>query len=437
MIRKNQGKINTAFVFIDALIVAGCLYALRLEISVIYILALTAVHLFCYYKFGFYKSHRAVRFLHEWGSIAKACLSAFAVTLVLIFFFEGDSYGFAAYFAALNLAALTVYKYTVRRLLRFIRSRGYNIKHLVIVGKNSHTEKFIDKIERQRGFGYRIAGIFGDNSLNGIPFLGDIAGLDGYLKDTRIDEVVITVPDDGGPLLKIIDTCNLYGVKFTVFLDIFSIFNDRFYVFDFENMQGVSAHKTPLENSRALKRLFDIAFSLTVLIPCSPVMALTYLLVKATSKGPGIYKQPRMGIGRRQFVMYKFRSMKEGSAINKPAEKNDARLTPIGAFIRKYSIDELPQLFNVLKGDMSWVGPRPEIPCHADRFQKEIPLYMVKHYIKPGITGWAQINGLRGNTSIEERLKYDLYYMENWSFWFDIKIILQTLYKGIFNENAY
>jgi len=437
MIKQNQKKINVIFVFFDALIVVVCLYALPFETNLFRFTWLTAVHLICYYKFDFYKSHRAGKFIRELQSITTACLSALAVTLALIFIFVREGYGHAVYFAALNFAVLTAYKYAVRLSLRFIRSRGYNIKHLVIVGKNSQTAGFINKIEQKRGFGYRIAGIFGDDTFEGIPFLGDIDGLDGYLQNTAIDEIVITVPDEGVTLLGIIDTCNLYGVKFTIFLDIFSIFNDSFYVFDFENMFGISTHKTPLEDGRAVKRIFDIIFSLTVLILCSPVMILVYLLIKVTSKGPGIYRQPRLGIGRREFVMYKFRSMKNGGAADRMTEKNDTRLTPLGAFIRRYSIDELPQLFNVLKGDMSWVGPRPEIPRHAERFRKEIPLYMVKHYIKPGITGWAQVNGLRGNTSIEERLKYDLFYMENWSFGFDIKIIVQTLYKGIFNENAY
>jgi lipopolysaccharide/colanic/teichoic acid biosynthesis glycosyltransferase len=174
-------------------------------------------------------------------------------------------------------------------------------------------------------------------------------------------------------------------------------------------------------------------------------MLIVAVIIKATSKGEAIYKQTRMGLNRKEFTMYKFRSMKTETvnagemqdAEHKMTEKSDPRVTKIGAFIRKSGIDELPQLYNVIKGEMSLVGPRPELPYHVGHFKDEIPFYMVKHYVKPGISGWAQVNGLRGNTSIEERIKYDIYYIENWSLWFDIKILFLTLFKGIFSENAY
>ena len=460
MIRQNQGKINIIFVFIDVAIVIACVYLSLLILDFLsigsfhddssnfafYVFMLAGLHLFCYNIFKFYKSHRVSRFLYEWKQISKACFSAFIVSQIFVFlFFRNDiAYEITVCFAGINYFSLIFYKYAVRQILKFFRGKGYNLKYLVIIGKNKCTGNFIEKIDQQRGFGYKIAGIFGDDSFKNIPYLGGINEIDGYMAATLIDEVIITVADNPELLKQIVDKCNYHGIKFTILLDIFSIFNDKFYVYEFDNMLSVSTYNIPLESSfnYITKRAFDIVVSLLSLIVLSPLMIAVAVIIKATSKGGAVFKQTRMGLNRKEFMMYKFRSMKIGEtnekgAEYKMAEKGDDRCTKIGAFIRKYGIDELPQLFNVLKGDMSLVGPRPELPYHVNHFKDEIPFYMVKHYVKPGISGWAQVNGLRGNTSIEERIKYDIYYIENWSLWFDIKIIFLTFYKGVFNENAY
>jgi len=458
MIRQNQGIINIIFVFFDVAIIAVCVYfglaAARLFAVgrlyaddtgfAAYVFLLSGFHIFCYHKAGFYKSHRADRFFHEWRQITKACFSAFIVSQIVVFvFFRDDiAYELTICFAVLNYLSLTLYKFSVRRALKLFRSKGYNVKYLVIVGKNKCTGEFIEKIAQESGYGYRIAGIFGDRSFEGIPFLGEIEELDGYIASTLIDEIIITVADNPELLKKIVDKCNYHGIKFTVLLDIFSIFNGKFYIREFDNMFSLSTYHVPLEATfnYVSKRVFDIVVSLLALAALSPLMVAVAIIIKATSKGGAIYKQTRMGLNRREFQMYKFRSMKieamEGTE-HKMTEKDDSRRTKIGTFIRKYGIDELPQLFNVLKSEMSLVGPRPEIPYHVSHFKDEIPLYMVKHYAKPGISGWAQVNGLRGNTSIKDRIEYDIYYIENWSLWFDIKIIFLTFYKGVFNENAY
>jgi len=460
MIRQNQGKINIIFVFFDGAIIVICIYLSLFILNLldidtdpfygngsrftIYIFMLAGFHWFCYYKFGFYKSHRANKFLYEWKQISKACFSAFIALQVIVFvFFRNDiAYEITVCFVVINYVLLTVYKYIVRKILKLIRSKGYNLKFLVIVGKNKCTGNFIEKIEQQRGLGYKIAGIFGDNSFENIPFLGEIDEMDKYIADTVVDEIIITVADNPELLKQIVDKCNYHGVKFTIMLDIFSIFNEKFYIHEFGNMLSVSTYNVPLEGTfnYVTKRVFDLIVSLLTLVILSPLMITVAIIIKATSKGGAIYKQIRMGLNRKEFVMYKFRSMKIEAAKDTEhimAEKNDDRHTKIGSFIRKYGIDELPQIINVLKGNMSLVGPRPELPYHVNHFKDEIPLYMVKHYVKPGITGWAQVNGLRGNTSIEERIKYDIYYIENWSLWLDIKIIFLTFYKGVFNENAY
>lgn len=478
MIRQNQGKLNVIFVFFDAVIVVIFAYfsyfALKFfdivdfsdlaDFSYIdygfalYIVILVCIHIFFYYRYDFYKSHRASRFLNELKMISKACLFAFIVSQIfaLVLFSGKITYEFTILFAFINYSVLTVYKYIVRNVLKYFRSKGYNIKYLVIVGKNQCTESFIKKINQRSEFGYKIAGIFGDNSFENenIPFLGEIADLDNYMANTLIDEIIITIEDNPELLKQIVDKCNYHGIKFTIMLDIFVIFNDKFYIYEFDNMLSVSTYNIPLESAfnYITKRLFDIVVSILSLIVLSPLMIIVAIIIKMTSRGGVIYKQTRMGLNRKEFLMYKFRSMKVGKAdkaenLEKADDskkhehimtvKGDSRCTKIGAFIRKFGIDELPQIFNVLKGDMSLVGPRPELPYHVNHFKNEIPLYMVKHYVKPGISGWAQVNGLRGNTSIEERIKYDIYYIENWSLWLDIKIIFLTLFKGVFNENAY
>jgi exopolysaccharide biosynthesis polyprenyl glycosylphosphotransferase len=189
-----------------------------------------------------------------------------------------------------------------------------------------------------------------------------------------------------------------------------------------------------------LKRLFDIAFSAAMLILTFPVFAIITLLVKLSSRGPVFFKQTRLGGSGREFVFYKFRTMYNGPTRTSDVTwttRNDKRITRVGKFLRKTSLDELPQFWNVFKGDMSVVGPRPERPHFVKQFQKQIPQYMVRHQVKTGITGWAQVNGLRGDTSIPERIKYDLFYIENWSFSFDLKIILLTLWRGMVSRNAY
>ena len=188
------------------------------------------------------------------------------------------------------------------------------------------------------------------------------------------------------------------------------------------------------------KRIFDILFSLFAIILTSPIMILSVIMIKLTSPGPVIYKQERVGLNRKKFYMYKFRSMKvqtEQEEKTKWSTKNDPRKTKWGSFMRKTSIDELPQFFNVLKGDMSIIGPRPERPYFVEKFKDEIPRYMIKHQVRPGITGWAQVSGFRGDTSIEGRIEHDLEYIENWTFFFDIKIVFLTIFKGFVNKNAY
>ena len=238
------------------------------------------------------------------------------------------------------------------------------------------------------------------------------------------------------------DLCEKSGVHTKFIPDYNSLIPGRPYMEDLMGLPVINIRYVPLSNtlSALAKRCVDLAGSFFGLILISPVLLFVAFLVKATSKGPVIFKQERVGLHNKPFMMYKFRTM----YLQQPGEekkgwtvKGDPRITRVGAFLRKTSLDELPQLFNVLKGDMSLVGPRPERPQFVEKFREEIPRYMIKHQVRPGMTGWAQINGYRGDTSIRKRIEYDIYYIENWSMTLDLKILFLTVFKGFINENAY
>jgi exopolysaccharide biosynthesis polyprenyl glycosylphosphotransferase len=241
---------------------------------------------------------------------------------------------------------------------------------------------------------------------------------------------------------EIIETCDNAGAKTLIIPDYFDLLPARPYFDNFAGIPLINVRDIPLDElgNRLLKRTFDIVFSIAAIIVTSPIMLIAAIGIKLTSPGPVIFKQERMGLDRRTFIMYKFRTMRvsdQKTADTQWTVENDPRRTKFGAFLRRTSIDELPQFFNVLNGDMSVVGPRPERPYFVEQFKDEIPKYMVKHHVRPGITGWAQTNGLRGDTSIRDRINHDLYYLENWSFMFDLKIIILTILRGFVNRNAY
>ena len=238
------------------------------------------------------------------------------------------------------------------------------------------------------------------------------------------------------------DLCEKSGVHTKFIPDYNSLIPGKPYMEDLMGLPVINIRYVPLSNtlSALAKRCVDIAGSFFGLILISPLLLVVALLVKATSKGPVIFKQERVGLHNKTFMMYKFRTMRQqqpGEEKKGWTVKGDPRITRVGAFLRRTSLDELPQLFNVLLGDMSLVGPRPERPQFVEKFREEIPRYMIKHQVRPGMTGWAQINGYRGDTSIRKRIEYDIYYIENWSMAFDIKILFLTFFKGFINENAY
>ena len=277
----------------------------------------------------------------------------------------------------------------------------------------------------------------------GVKVLGRIENLLYILPENKLDEIAITLSlKDYDHLERIVDICEKSGVHTKFIPDYNSMFPSRPYTEDLMGLPVINIRYVPLTNTLnwVAKRVMDVVVALVGIVISSPVMLISAIAVRCTSKGPVIFRQERIGLHNKPFPMYKFRTME----VQKPSKekegwttKDDPRVTKVGRFLRKTSIDELPQLFNILKGDMSVVGPRPERPQFVDKFREEIPRYMVKHQVRPGLTGWAQINGYRGDTSIKRRIEYDIFYIENWTLSFDIKIMFLTLFKGFINKNAY
>lgn len=465
MIKQNQKKFNSLHIFIDVICQAVglflsnilCVHIQDLNILVIfhynlYYVLIAAVcvillHMLCFKAFGLYKSYRSTRLRVEVLNILKAELTSFVISMIVSIFFS-ILMSLQVFFACVfmfNLLIHSLYRIVLRKLLRYIRSKGYNMKYIVLAGVNDCSQQIIQKINSSPDLGYHIIGYFNDckvKDYNQLPYLGKISSARKYFSVNMVDEAIIMLSDSHmEDIVRMISACEQWGIKFSMIPNIFSIFGSRIYTSNFDGLPILGMRNVPLDSvfNAFIKRLCDIVISALMLIILSPLMAVVAIIIKITTHGKVIFKQERVGLGRRPFMMYKFCSMREETENDKTmTQKNDSRCTPFGKFIRRFSIDELPQLWNVLRGDMSLVGPRPEIPYYVDKFKDSVPSYMIKHYVKPGITGWAQVNGLRGSgTSIEKRIEYDIYYIENWSLGLDIKILFMTLFKGVFSKNAY
>lgn len=392
-----------------------------------------------------YRSYRSNTFLQEAANILKAGLTVFVIAIAASIVFA-KLYQYQAalmFYFLIDCFIASLYRFLLRRALRMMRKKGYNKKYIILLGINNCTEKFIEKIRSSPDLGYEISGYFNiaPRSHLDIPYLGKFRQLSRYFNTFLPDEALIMLSDKNQPVMEhLMATCERFGVKFSIIPNMFQSLSTRIYLSSFDGIPVMSIRDVPLDRplNKFIKRALDIVISFLMIVISSPLMLLTALIIRITSPGKIIFRQKRVGLLQRPFTMYKFRSMREETENDlSGAEKNDPRCTPFGKFIRKFSIDELPQLFNVLKGDMSLVGPRPEIPFYVKEYRKSVPLYMVKHYVKPGITGWAQVNDLRGSdTSIEERIRYDIYYIEHWSVFFDFKILLKTLGKIFFSKNA-
>lgn len=467
MIKDNQKYFNRLHVGIDSFVIIisyALAWFLRLKSGLFdvegeylpagtYFFALVFIvpgYLLLYYIFNLYTSKRIQGRRVELANISKANSIGLLLFIVVLYIIDQSDFSRAMIFIFyfLNIFFEFSVRNLIRYMLRSMRKKGFNMKHILLVGYSRAAEEYIDRIKGNPQWGYIIRGILDDNVESGtiyrdIKVIGRIDNLLVILPQNRLDEIAITLSiNEYSKLEHIVGLCEKSGVHTKFIPDYNNVIPTRPYTEDLMGLPVVNIRHVPLTNSLNMisKRAVDVFGSLFAILLFSPIMLLTVILIKLTSPGPLIYCQERIGLHNKMFQMYKFRSME----IQPPREeesawtiKNDPRVTRIGKIIRKTSIDELPQLFNILKGDMSLVGPRPERPFFVEKFREEIPRYMVKHQVRPGLTGWAQVNGYRGNTSIRKRIDYDLYYIENWTMGLDFKILFLTLFKGFVNKNAY
>lgn len=469
MIKDNQKVFNRLHVIMDGLIAAASYilaYFLKFYIftedgpgvgvlpvgDYFMLLALIVPgYMILYYLCSVYTSKRTVRLRFEIYGIVKANTIGFVVIILALYLVVKEidfSRFMLGMFYAVNVFLTSCSRILLRKSLQTMRGKGYNLKHILLVGYSRAAEEYIDRILDSPQWGYVVCGIL-DNHIprgtlyKGVKVLGSIGNLEFILPENKMDEIAITLSlKDYDHLEEIVDMCEKSGVHTKFIPDYNSLIPTRPYTEDLMGLPVINIRYVPLTNTGnvLIKRMMDIIGSIAGILITSPVMLLAAVLVKLSSPGPVIFKQERVGLHNKPFNMYKFRSMEQQSGSKEKKAwtvKGDSRVTGIGKILRRTSIDELPQLINILKGDMSLVGPRPERPLFVEKFKEEIPRYMVKHQVRPGLTGWAQVNGYRGDTSIRKRIDYDLYYIENWSIGFDIKIIFLTFFTGFINKNAY
>lgn len=476
MIKENQRLLNIFHLIIDALIIVFSFilaYFLRfskvnsplIKLGIIdephghyllmteymeMLLFLVPFYIIAYYFFNLYNPMRSSsRRLELWALIKANAIGILYCTAVL-YFMNANYYArlFLGIFFISNIVLDFLFRHIVSKVLKHMRRRGKNLKHVLLVGYGRAAEGYIDRIMSHPDWGYYLHGVLDDNTslgtrYHGIEVIGKISDLVSLLESNEYDEVIITLNiEEYEKLEHIVVTTEKFGVHTKFVPDYNNIIPTKPYTEDLDGLPVVHVRKVPLSSpvNRALKRFFDIIGSVLCIIIFGIPMLVVAALVKFTSHGPLIFRQKRIGLHNHEFSMFKFRSMRVQTDLEEKkawTTMNDPRVTPVGKFIRSTSLDELPQFFNVLKGDMSLVGPRPERPFYVDKFKEEIPRYMVKHQVRPGITGWAQVNGYRGDTSIKLRVDCDIYYIENWTLGLDFKILFLTVFKGFINKNAY
>lgn len=399
-----------------------------------------------------YMPKRKQRFADELVKIVQVHAMGFFFLLGLMFAVKAIdiSRSYLMLYMGFNVCLIAVYRFILKKVLKSFREKGYNRQFVLIIGAGTLGKRFSDNLTAYPELGYEVIGFLDDfQNWDGIesrkykPVLGTVDELPQKLESLLVDEVILALPLDAhSKYPAIISACEKAGVRTLIIPDYYDFLPARPVFDNFAGMPMINVRDIPLDLAvnRLAKRLFDIAFSLAAIALTLPIMLVVAVAIKLTSPGPVVFRQERVGLNRRTFLMYKFRSMhvrQEEGEDTGWSVPGDPRRTRLGSFLRRTSLDELPQFFNVLFGQMSVVGPRPERPYYVEQFREEIPKYMLKHHVRPGITGWAQSNGLRGDTSIEERIRHDIFYIENWSMLFDVRIILRTIRNGFADKNAY
>lgn len=424
------------------------------EIYFTALLAIIPIYLAFYTFFGIYNQDRIESTVTYFYRLLEASImSTLIITLILFIgrknpYLQNFSTVMILAFCGLNFILTLITRFVTKLIIKAIRKKGFNQKHILLVGYSDATFRFIDKVSRNPGWGYKIHGIIDDNKKIGddyrqVEILDRIKNLEKIIENNSFDEVVITLSlDEYEKLRDIVKVCEKTGVHTMFVPDYGTMIPTKPVSEDLDGLPVINIRAVPLQSlfNRFIKRTLDIIGSIIGIIIFSPFMLIIAIVIKLTSPGKIIFAQERVGRHNKIFTMYKFRSMIEQKDEEEKkgwTTKDDKRTTAIGKIIRKISFDELPQFFNVLKGDMSLVGPRPERQQYVEKFKEVIPRYMIKHQVRPGITGYAQINGLRGDTPIDKRIEYDLWYIENWSVALDIKIMIMTVFVGFINKNAY
>ncbi len=400
-------------------------------------------------SFGAYRSKRMLRRTQEAHLILRAHAFALLVFISITYLFSEYRYSRAVmvYFGTLGGISLVGSRLILRNLLRSWRRKGYNLRHVVAAGEGPVLESLIQRIGRFPELGLNVLGVIVDersplSEVAGKPVLGRFGELREVLQKNRADQLWISLPrNQSQELDRILRLIQDETLTLKLIPDIQDYIALGCEIEDFDGMPVVNLNHSPLEGwGTFAKRLTDLILSAFALTALSPVFLLIAIAVKLGSKGPVFYRQERMGLDGKTFQMIKFRSMGANAEQQTGAVwavADDPRRTRLGTFLRATSLDELPQLWNVLKGEMSLVGPRPERPVFVHKFKEEIPHYMLRHKVKSGLTGWAQVNGWRGNTSLDRRIECDLYYIRNWSYGLDLKILVLTVWKGFIHKNAY
>ncbi|MGN1119011.1 MAG: undecaprenyl-phosphate glucose phosphotransferase [Oscillospiraceae bacterium] len=398
------------------------------------------IKLITYGSMGLYDSFRTKTFPNELGKLLRAQIidGVFMITILYVFHLFDFSRWALFIFLLLDLTIVAVKRFCMRSLLKSLREKGYNTKYVLICGVGEAAQRYLDTIREEKSLGLVCVGYVGEESSMNVQRLGGYDDILSVLESRAFDEVVCALDDDETEQLgSIVEACELVGTKISVIPVIYKYMSSTPAIDVVGGIPMMNIRRIPLDNigNAFMKRATDIVGSLVLIILTAPLMLVSALVIKITMGGKVIFKQKRVGLNKKIFTMYKLKSMRDSDSSDTAwSTDNDPRKTRFGAFIRKFSIDELPQFFNVLKGDMSLVGPRPEIPFYVNTFKDKVPMYMIKHQVKPGITGLAQVHGYRGDTSIEKRIEYDIQYIENWSYFLDISILIRTLFSFMNKE---
>ncbi|MCK5688770.1 undecaprenyl-phosphate glucose phosphotransferase [Myxococcota bacterium] len=400
---------------------------------------------------GLYISRRTRSLVAELFDVLKTSLITLLVVVTLTYFIRDERFSRAVLmiWAMASVLVVAGARGVSRLLLREVRAAGYNLRHVIVVGSSDLAARVVEVMGRQLSLGMRVSGIVARDedadkvgmAIDGVPIIGTVKDLATIVGENRPDQVLVALPIERlGALKQIMAVLSQETVDVRVIPDFYQYMTLNGSVEEFAGLPIINLQSSPMVGWYSVaKRAFDFTVAIVASIFAAPIMLGLAALVRFSSRGPIFYSQERSSIDGSTFNMYKFRTMvveaeDAGAQMTAP---NDPRTTRIGRVMRKLSLDELPQLWNVLRGEMSLVGPRPERPCFVEEFKKDIPRYALRHKIKAGMTGWAQVNGMRGQTSISERIEFDLYYIENWSLLLDLKILVRTVLGGFLSPNAY